>query len=164
MKYLSCFVLFLILVSSITSTKYNSSSLKNFLSKLNSSEDPQYLKKRIEEISKEKEETFEIVEPKSSKSLSLGQFRFTEKSLELNEKTNLESKLITKLPALMEGWVRINSSFFDSNEQAPPLTVITGQQKLEVDKDKNLINSAFRDTPDTQKLKLNKFFFYFSSF
>jgi carbonic anhydrase len=68
---------------------------------------------------------------------------------------------MTKLPVLMEGWVRINSSFFEKNDQIPPLTVVTGIEKLQIDKEKNLINTAFRETPETTILKLNKFFFFF---
>jgi carbonic anhydrase len=145
----------------ISTTQYNSNSLKNFLVKLKPKENFNDISKKLEKITEEKEESFEITEPKNSSKFTLSQFRFTEKNLENSEKSNLQTKLITKLPALMEGWVRIKSAFLERNEQSPPLTVVTGQQKLDVDKDKNLVNTAFRDTPETQKLSLNKFYFYF---
>lgn len=160
MKYLTCFLLFLILVSMVYSTKYNSRLLKEFLTNLKPGDSENAISHGLETINNTPDIHHTTLSNEDADYST--RFRFAEKKgRKAKEQGRLTYQAVTKLPTLFEGWLRVQGEYFVRNNELPALQLDLKDDKLIVDDSQNLINTAFQETKDTASLNLNKFFFYF---
>jgi len=152
MKYLSIFISILILISNVyesSTFKFNKSQFENFLKNLKPGTKTTKIMKELNKLNRGGFENFRF----SQKSHG--------KSHKKTEKARIEAKHMTSLPTIDQGWTTINTTFLTKNNFFPQLVVLDGPTKFEVNENKNLVNKAFKSTAETNKLKINKLYFYY---
>jgi len=174
--YLALFVLTIILINNVYSnhTKFDKEKFKTFLQNLKAGDSIRDINKSLNHINKEKNHN-------KSHKFDMTRFRFSQKhklhhKSKLNETSNLAARYGMGMAPLFESWVKIKTDNFDNNNVQPTLNISEGSEgsvKYHTNKDDEMINEAFKKTPETDKLnikddkhfyvRINKRYTYFTN-
>jgi len=152
-------------------TKFDKEKFKNFLQNLKAGDSLRDINQSLKHINKDNKH-------RSHNKFDMTRFRFSQKHKlshknKLNETTNLVSRYSMGLTPLYQGWVKINTRWFNNNNIQPSMNVPEGIVKYQVDKEDNLINTGFKKSALTDKMnikdnlhffvRINKRYTYFTS-